>query len=722
MPWIICGLLALGVGIVFGQTLWHGFINYDDDLYVYLNPNVTGGLVLHKIFAAFTHPTGLDEWYPLTEISHMLDWQIYGANAGGHHFTNVLLHAANSILLFLLLRKMTGALWPSAFVAAVFAIHPLRVESVAWVAERKDVLSGFFFMLTLWMWLRYVQKRPIAESKSVMAYGPGQWTWDYYLALGFFLLGLLSKASLLTLPVVLLLLDYWPLRQVFHQTENPRSQAQFWPALVLEKAPFILLGAVAGTITLLTQNEVVQSVHGLTIPWRIGNALLAYADYLWHMVFPVGLALLYPHPDNPLPFWRVGAAAGLLIAISVGITVGRKKYPYLLMGWLWYLFLLLPMIDMQQAGDQTRADRYTYLPQIGLYILITWGITGIWRKWNLSQPVLQLAGEIVLLTLAIDACALTTHWKDSVTIWTRTVAQTPQSSVAHCNLGIALAGVGNWDDAVNHFNEALQINPNDTRVMDNLGKVLIAQKKPEDAIQYFNRALQLDPTDAKAINNSGVALGVEGKTDEAIQHYQHALQIDPNYAEASFNLGNAWLNEGKLGDAVRAYKQAIQLQPDFAEAECNWGLVLARQGNMDEAVVHYQRALQINPDYAAARNNLAAADTAREKLDDAARTYSQALQLNPNDPDALNNMGVVLAREGKFDEAIQDFNRALGIKPDDASTHNNLGITLASQGKKDEAIQQFQQALNLAQMQNKTALAEAIRKRLETYQPMLLQP
>lgn len=711
MPWGVGCFLVLLVGIVFGQTLWHGFINYDDDLYVYQNPDVTGGLVLHKIFGAFTHATGPDEWYPLTEISHMLDWQLYGANAGGHHLTNVLLHAANSILLFLLLRKMTGALWPSAFVAAVFAVHPLRVESVAWVAERKDVLSGFFFLLTLWMWVRYVQKRPPIEAKSIMAYDPRQWTWDYYLALGFFILGLMSKASIMTLPAVLLLLDCWPL-----------SRPRFWPALILEKAPFLLVGAVAGAITVLTQKDVVQSVHDLTVPWRIGNALLAYADYLWHMVFPVGLALLYPAPDSHLSPLQVGAAAGLLIVISAGVVMGRKKYPFLLMGWLWFLIMLLPMIDMQQAGDQTRADRYTYLAQIGLYILITWGMTGIWRSWKLSQQVLQFAAGIILVALAVDACALTASWKDSITIWTRTLAQTPQSGVAHCNLGIALAGQGDWDDAVTNFEQALQMNPNDARVLDNLGKVLIAQKKPDDAIQYFNRALQLDPNDAKAINNSGVALGVEGKTDEAIQHYQHALQIDPRYAEASFNLGNAWLNQGKLDDAAGAYQQATQLQPNFAEAECNWGLVLARQGNMDEAIEHYQRALQINPDYAAARNNLAAAETVREKLDDAASHYEQALQLNPNDPDALNNMGVVLARQGKFDDAIQDFNRALQINPDDASTHNNLGITLVSQGKKDEAIQQFQQALSLAQAQNKTALADSIRKRLDTYQPMLLQP
>ncbi len=720
---MVCGLLAFLVAIVFGQTLGHAFVNYDDDLYIYENPDVTGGLVWHKITGAFTHPTGQDEWYPLTEISHMLDWQLYGAKAGGHHLTNVLLHAATAILLFLLLRKMTGTLWRSAFVAAVFAIHPLRVESVAWVAERKDVLSGFFFMLTLWMWVRYVQKCSSAkgsESKNIwLAFGPRRWKWDYYLALVFFVLGLLSKTILVTLPLVLLLLDHWPLQR---WVTVPQSWFHRRAALILEKAPFLLLSAAAGAITILTQQDVVQSVQGLTIPWRIGNALLAYAVYLWHMIYPVGLSLLYPHPDRQLSSWQVSAAALLLIAISAIALTGRKKYPYLLAGWLWYLIMLLPVIDAQQVGDQARADRYTYLPQIGLYIAITWFVVEMGRAWNFRRPALGFAAGIILIALAADAYALTTHWKNSVSLWTRTLLCVPQSSVAHCNLGIALAAQGDWDDAIWHFDQALKINPNDARSMDNLGKVLIAQRKPDDALQYFNRALQLDPKDAKAVNNSGVALGFQGKVEEAIQHYQHALELDPNYAEASFNLGNAFFSQGKLDDAIQAYERAIRIRSNFAEAQCNWGLALARQGKMDEAMQHYQQALQINPDYAAARDNLAAAETVQKKLDDAAGYYRQALQRNPNDPDALNNMGVVLARQGRLDDAIQDFNRALQINPNDASTHNNLGITLASQGKKDEAIQHFQQALTLAEAQNKTALAESIRKRLEAYQPGTVQP
>ena len=710
--------------IVFGQTLGHAFVNYDDDLYVYENPDVTGGLAWHNITGAFIHPTGQDEWYPLTEISHMLDWQLYGAKAGGHHLTNVLLHAANAIVLFLLLRKMTRAVWCSAFVAAVFAIHPLRVESVAWVAERKDVLSGFFFMLTLWMWLRYIQKRSStkeSEATLLQAFGPRHWTWDYYLALIFFVLGLLSKTILVTLPLVLLLLDYWPLQRLF-SPDASRSLFRRVPALIWEKTPFLLLSAAAGVVTILTQQDVVKSVQGLTISWRIGNALLAYVDYLWHMIYPVGLSLLYSHPDRQLSAWQVSEAALLLLAISAAIVMARKKYPYLLVGWLWYLIMLLPVIGAQQVGDQARADRYTYLPQIGLYIAIAWFVVEMCHSWNLPRPALGFAAGIILIGLTADAYALTTSWKNSVTLWTRTLPFVPQSSVAHCNLGIALAAQGDWDDAVIHFNQALQISPNDARSMDNLGKVLIAQKKPGEALQYFDRALQLDPNDVKAVNNSGVALGFQGKVDDAIRHYRHALELDPRYAEAGFNLGNAYFSQGKLDDAIQAYQHALQIKPAFAEAQCNWGLALARQGKMDDAMQHYQQALQISPDYAAARDNLAAAETVQKKLDDAADYYSQALQRNPNDPDALNNLGVVHARQGRLDEAIQDFNHALQINPTDASTHNNLGITLASQGKKDDAIQQFQQALTLAEAQNKTALAESIRKRIDALQPVLIQP
>ena len=472
LAFVVCLLLALAVWAVFGQTLWFKFVNYDDDISVYENPAVTGGLNLHGIQWVFTHDFAPDEWYPVTAISSMLDWQIYGPNAGGHHLTNVLLHTANVVLLFLLLRKMTGALWRSAFVAAVFAVHPLRVESVAWVTERKDVLSGSFFMLTLWMWVRYAQKRSRVENpeanagSAISPRNPRYWTRDTCLALVIFTLGLLSKPMLVTLPLVLLLLDYWPLNRLSSAVSGASHSC--WRVrldLVLEKAPFLLLSAAACAATILSQSGVVSSVQGLTIPWRIGNALLAYCDYLGHLVYPVGLSLLYPHPEKHLSVWRVGLSALALIIITVGVVTGRRKHPYLPVGWLWYLVMFLPVIGAMQAGDQTRADRYTYLPQIGLYILVAWGAVEVCGSWPYRRVALGAAAAAILAAFSVDAYLQTAYWKNSVSLWTRTLAYLPRSSVAQCNLGIALADQGELDAAIQRFQHVLQMDPDNHKAI-----------------------------------------------------------------------------------------------------------------------------------------------------------------------------------------------------------------------------------------------------------------
>jgi tetratricopeptide (TPR) repeat protein len=695
LTFAVCLFLALAICAVFGQTICYEFINYDDDIYIYENPTISGGLNLHQIVWVFTHDNGPDEWYPVTAISRMLDWQIYGANAGGHHLTNVLLHAATAILLFLVLRKMTGAMWRSAFVAAVFAIHPLRVESVAWVTERKDVLSGLFFMLTLWMWVRYAQKRLQMEKcresdakSAILAFNPRYWTLDYYLALAFFALGLLSKTMLVTLPFVLFLLDYWPLNRLSSSISYAlRARFHVWLGLVLEKAPFLLLSAGACAITDLTQKHAVLFVQGLTFPWRVGNALMAYVDYIGHMIYPVGLALLYPHPAAHLAVWRVCLSILVLFVISTCVMIGWRKHPYLLVGWFWYLGMFVPVIDIMQAGEQTRADRYTYLPQIGLYILMAWGAVELCGSWRYRRAVLGTVAGVIVAGLLTDAYVQTTYWKNSITLWTHTLAYTSQSSIAHCNLGIALAVQGDSDDAIQHFDLALQINPDDAKVLNNLGKVLVAKGKLNEAIQYLDRAIQLNPDEAEAYNNLGVVLAGQGKFDEGIQQYKRSLQLKPDYIDALFNLGNAMATQGKLEGAAQYYEQALQLKPDYTNA----------------------------------RNNLAGVLAAQKKMDEAVQYYEQALQLNPNNTDALNTLGIVLARQGKFDEAINNFNRALQLKPDDATTQNNLGIALAGQGKMPESIQHLQIALNLARARNNTALAESINKRLKSYPQSLFQ-
>lgn len=719
-PLLICGSLALLVWAVFGQTIHDDFINYDDDIYIYNNPVIFRGLDIDKIAWAFTHNTGLDEWYPVTSISHMADWQLYGPNAGGHHLTNVLLHCTAAIFLFLTLQKMTAAMWRSAFVAAVFAIHPLRVESVAWVTERKDVLSGLFFMLALWTWAGYMEKRrniPPPETEETQIFPVANlsfWTRDYCLALVFFALGLLSKSMIVTLPFILLLLDYWPF---YRFSSHPHSRR----SAILEKVPFFIVSAGGCVATILSEPDVVASVHGLSPIWRLGNALMAYIDYIGHMIYPVGLALLYSPPEGQLPFWRVVFSAAAILLVSIGVIIGRRKYPYLLAGWFWYLVTLLPVIDMMQAGDQARADRYTYLPQIGLYVMIAWGTAQLCRSWRQPAFVLAPVSILILIALSVDAHVQTAYWKNSVTLWTRTLACTPNSYIAHCNLGIALADAGQLKPAVRHFNEALKLNPNDARALNNLGKVLTIQGKWNEAIQDFDKSLKFNTNDVEVLNNLGVALGDEGKMDEASDVLERAIQLDADYADAFYDLGNVLAARGFLDEAIDNYSHALQINPGLAEAHCNLGLALARKGKLDEAIQHYEEALKIKPEYVNALNNLGGALTAEGKTDDATQNYEKALQLDPDNPDTLNNLGVALARQGKLDDAIHDFKQVLQFKPDDPSAYNNLGIAMAAQGKTERAVQYFQQALYLARAQNKTALEDSIRNRLNSFRSAPLQ-
>ena len=704
----ICLALALAVWAVFGQTVHFDFINYDDDAIVYDNPAVTRGLDLHEIGCVFTQSNGRDSWFPVSDISHMLDWQLYGPNAGGHHLTNVLLHTAAAIALFLVFQAMTGALWRSAFLAAAFAIHPLRVESVAWVAERKDVLSGLFFMLALWAWIRHVQSQTARQKpdSAIASIDPRGWTPAYYWALALFVLGILSKSMIVTLPLILLLLDFWPLQRLTRLS---------FPKLLLEKWPFFLLSAAGCAVTVLTQPHVVLAVRHFTWPWRLGNALIAYVDYLQHSIYPVGLSLLYPHPPDHLPGLKLGLSVSILVIISAVSFLLRRRCPGLLAGWLWYLIMFLPVIDIMQTGDQARADRYTYLPQIGLFIFIAWGAADLFRPLPFRRILLGCAAVTVLAALSSAARVQAGYWKNSISIWTRTLSRWPQSYIAHCNLGIALAAQGDAQDAVRHFNRALEINPDDIKSMNNLGKVLTSQGKLDAAVRDFHQALQLDPENIRTLNNLSVALAAQGNVTEAVQDLDRALALKSEDANTCYNLGNIYAARADYDDAAQNYQHALEINPDFAEARCNLGLTLARQGKLNDAIAQYERAIQLKPQYLDALNDLGGALAAQGDINAAAGYYQQALDLKPDDPNTLNNLGVILARQHKLNDAIKCFNRAIQLNPNDPSSYNNLGIALASQGKLAEAIEQMQQALVLARAQNNTALEDSIRERLRHY-------
>ncbi len=516
----ICLALAAMTFAVFGQTLRHGFINYDDNTYVYENPVVTQGLTLKGIAWFFSH-SYYNLYHPLTMLSLMADYQLHGFNAGGYHLTNVLLHTASVILLFLILRQMTGALWRSAFVAAVFAVHPLRVESVAWVAERKDVLSAFFFMLTLGAYVRHVRK-PNSLGR--------------YLAVdAAFVLALLSKPTVVMLPFVLLLLDYWPL-----QRKEPAGR------LMVEKLPLLALAAGICVINFLAGEKLIGGLNQIPFSARLGNAVVSYGVYLRQMVWPDGLALHYPFPRHGAPAWSVTLAGAMLAGLSAAAWRGRRTRPWFLIGWLWYLGMLVPMIGLMQVGSFAHADRFSYLPQVGIYVAVTWWVA----EWRVSRAILGGLMAGALAALMVCAWQYTTCWQDSETLWNHALACTTDNHVAHINLGNALLQKGQVENAIVQYQEVLKIQPNYADAHYNLGNALLKKGAVDESIDQFQQALQINPTIAEACINLGNALLQKGRVDEATAQFEQALQINPASVEAHDNFGHALLQKGKVDEAI----------------------------------------------------------------------------------------------------------------------------------------------------------------------------
>jgi Flp pilus assembly protein TadD len=566
-PLIVCFVLAAIVLIVFGQTLRHEFVNYDDSEYVTGNPKVVRGLSLDGIQWAFTHPHG-GNWHPLTSISHMLDCQLYGLEPGGHHLTNVLLHLLAAVFLFLALRQLTGTLWSSAAVAAIFAIHPLRVESVAWIAERKDLLSGVFFMLILWAYARYARSnRP----------SPGR----YLVIVVLFALGLMCKPSLVTLPFVLLLLDYWPLQRMAIQSSSsgPRYSDHRHPTrpsnsaplakktlgyLLVEKIPLLVLSAASCLATLWAQERIMLTLGQLTFGDRLANMLVSYVAYLGQMIWPVGLAVVYPYPQSGWSMVETSLAFLVLAGISVIFFAWRVKYPFLLVGWLWFLGMLVPMIGLVQVGLQTRADRYTYLPQIGLYLLVTWGAVELFSKWRNGGKVLVAVAGLIIAGLTVASYVQTTFWRNSQTLWNHTLAHTSNNYIAHTHLGEALISQGRPDEAIAHLRQALAISDYPV-AHNNLGSALASKGNWVEARDSFQAAVRLRPNFSQAHGNLGLSLSKLGRTDEAVAEFEKSLQLDDNYQD-NYNLA-LWLRQlGRRDEAVAHFREALRLQPGDMKA------------------------------------------------------------------------------------------------------------------------------------------------------------
>ena len=548
---LVCVLLVILVWIVFGQTLGHEFINYDDEQYVTENAHVLNGLNWSDVKWAFT--TGHTGYsHPVTWLTHQLDCQLYGTWAGGHHLTSLIIHSVNVLLLFLLFWRMTRELWPSAFVAALFAIHPLHVESVAWVAERKDVLSGLFFLLTLHAYVAYAA-RPEAGR--------------YLLTLCFFVLGILSKPMLVTVPCVLLLLDYWPLRRLTLPGSKQTPGSRFsLGRLILEKVPFVLVAALWSILTLTAQSSsgATAQVH-LAFGHRIANAFVSYAMYVSNTFWPQDLALFYPYPRTSMG--AVLFSGVFLVLASVICFVKKRSSPYLIVGWLWYLGMLVPVIGFIQVGEQARADRYTYLPQIGLCLLVTWGAMELFGKGNRGRQVLAVVALLFLTGLTVVGCLQASYWQNSEVLWHHSLAVTSDNHVAQNNLGNDLMKKGQLDEAIVHLRKALEIYENYPEANNNLGYALANKGNWAEAIPAYRAAMRVRPNYPKAHNNLAISLAETGKKEEALAEFREALRIDPDYQEAHGNLAVLLLQVGRRDEAVAHLRQALLLKPNDAEVK-----------------------------------------------------------------------------------------------------------------------------------------------------------
>jgi len=583
-------LLVLVTIALYWPATRYDFVSLDDPEYVTENPHVQSGLTLENVKWAFCNTERDVTWAPLLWLSHMLACQFFGLNAWGHHLINVLLHAANTALVFLVFRRMTGAAWRSLILAALFGWHPLRVESVAWITERKDVLSTLFWMLTLWAYVKYVEAGKAQNSKSSMWYGA---------ALAMFVLGLMSKAMLVTVPCVLLLLDYWPLERF--------KPGRAWQ-LMKEKIPFFALAALVSVVTFMVQKHggAVAMVENLPLGARSGNALISYCRYLGKMFWPTDLAVFYPHPGY-WPLEQVLLAGGLTAGISVFLFVKWRRYPFLLMGWLWFVGTLVPVIGLVQVGEQSMADRYMYIPSLGVLIMAIWGAYELTRRWRYQVMALSVAGSaVIVLCLGLTRQQLG-YWKDNETLFRHALEVTENNCLAHKALGDALIKKGQIDEAINQYQEAIRLIPGYAEAHYNLGTAFQKKGQIDEAISQFQEAIRLTPDYADAHNNLGGTLFKKGQINKAINQFQEAIRLKPDYADAHYNLGNALRKQGQIVEAINQYQEVIRLKPDDAEAYNNLGAALAMNGQIEEAISQFQEAIRLRPDYAEAHNNLARA-------------------------------------------------------------------------------------------------------------------
>jgi Flp pilus assembly protein TadD len=668
---LISLVLIAATLLVYGRTAWGGFdfVSYDDMSYVVKNPDVQAGLTADSVRWDLT-TTRLSSWHPLTWMSWQLDTELYGGvKPSGFHLTNLLLHLANGLLLFWFLRDLTGAVWRSALVAGLFAVHPIHVESVAWVSERKDVLSTLFWILALWAYLYYARRPSV---------------WRYLGVLLAFALGLMAKPMVVTLPCVLLLLDYWPLgRWAGHPGPAGGMPASArW--LILEKLPLFALAVGCSAITIYGHGRdgALESLERYPLLVRVENSLVAYVAYLGKLFWPSNLAVFYPHPGANLPLWKAAGAGLLLAGLSAVVLRERQRRPYLLVGWLWYVITLLPVIGLVVTGGRAMADRYAYVPFLGLYLMVAWGLGELAARGRALGRVIAMAAALGLAACALLASIQVGYWHDGKTLWEHTLKATDDNYLAHSHLGIHLVDEAGRAAAANRFREA--------------------EAKRQEAAYHFREAVRLNPDvpqghyhlalvldgESEVLARQGKVQEARAKADDALEQYREAVRLRPHGWEWRTALGEALEQRGKLDDALAEYREALRLNPDNGLTHCNVGTILARQGIYDEAIEQFREALRLDPDLDRAHHDL----------------------------------GEALRHLGRWPEAVTEYRQALRINPDSEQAYFNLGLTLGHLGELEEAIDSMEHALRLADARKRTRMAEEIRRKwLPDYRQRLLR-
>jgi protein O-mannosyl-transferase len=588
--WLINLFLIMLIVIIYVQVGTFDFVDFDDSFYVTENSQVRNGLTLDGVIWAFT-TTHEANWHPLTWLSHMVDCELYGLKPAGHHYTNIVFHVANTLFLFFILFKMTGAPWKSAFVAALFAVHPLHVESVAWVSERKDVLSAFFGLLMIGAYYYYSQVPSFNRFLLV------------FIFLG---MGLMAKPMLVSFPFVLLLLDFWPLKRIqlkrnfgLKSERSTGNGAKGIYPLIVEKIPLFILTIISCTATFFAQSNggAIVPLDALPLKTRIANALISYVSYVFKAIWPQKLTYFYPYSTNALSVWHIFGAVVLIAGVIFSAIYLSRRYPYVLVGCFWYLGTLVPVIGLVQVSGQAMADRYTYIPLIGLFIIVAWGVPDILKKWCYHKIFLGVCVIVVLSALTTRSFIQTSHWKNSIALFENAVKTTENNYHAVNNLATVLVDKKKYDKAYFYLSRALKMNPKREDLRMNFANVLFLKGKPDEAVLQYQKILQTDPENTDVHFNLACILSFQNKLYAAVRHYKEALRVDPKYSKAHYNLGDIYLSQGKTKEAFMHYAEAIRIKPDYVQAYDKLGLILLEQGKYNKAKILFTKAIQINPNY-----------------------------------------------------------------------------------------------------------------------------